>query len=630
MNGTALLGVVLVQALAVAPAAAAQQAPRPPVSAAASAATTATVSQAVTGNISGTVMAPDAARLPGATVTVTDALSGRSVVVVTARHGGYSGSDLPPGEYDVTVELPGFQAQTIRGVRVNTGETRELNFVLQLSTFTETVNVQAGLVRDDVASSEVRDSSAKDIGEALGELNGVSFVRKGAIANDIVLQGFQSRNLAVLIDGERIYGACPNGMDPAVFHADFAEVDHLEVAKGPFDVRYQGSLGGLVNVVTRAPGAGLHTSTNVSTGSWGYVNPSLVASVGSRGLSVLGGYSYRAANPYHDGAGNLFTSYANYRPAEVGSTAFEVRTGWAKVYFSPRPNHAIQVAYTRQQAEHVLYPYLQMDGLTDRANRLRISYGVTRDHSRIKAVSAKVYYSGVDHWMTDALRVTSAGMAREYSMGTQASTGTTGGRLEVTAGVVTAGVEAFRRDWDAATVMAGSKYVPQYSIPSATTDHVGLFVDRESSLGSRTRLAAGARFDYARSGVDAAKANTDLYFAYNGTRSVSATDTGASGKIRVTRQVGSRFEILGGLGRTYRVPDAVERYFALKRMGSDWVGNPGLRPTRNTGFQAGANYRHGRVLASGTVRHDWVSDFVTIHGQPRSIAVPGIMNATAR
>jgi iron complex outermembrane receptor protein len=65
-------------------------------------------------------------------------------------------------------------------------------------------------------------------------------------------------------------------------------------------------------------------------------------------------------------------------------------------------------------------------------------------------------------------------------------------------------------------------------------------------------------------------------------------------------------------------------------MGSDWVGNPGLRPTRNTGIQAGANYRYGRVLASGTVRHDWVSDFVTIHGQPRSIAVPGIMNATAR
>jgi len=31
-----------------------------------------------------------------------------------------------------------------------------------------------------------------------------------------------------------------------VFHADFAEVDHLEIAKGPFDVRHQGSLGGLV------------------------------------------------------------------------------------------------------------------------------------------------------------------------------------------------------------------------------------------------------------------------------------------------------------------------------------------------------------------------------------------------
>ncbi len=36
---------------------------------------------------------------------------------------------------------------------------------------------------------EVRESSAKDVGEALKQVEGMSYVRKGAIANDVVLRG---------------------------------------------------------------------------------------------------------------------------------------------------------------------------------------------------------------------------------------------------------------------------------------------------------------------------------------------------------------------------------------------------------------------------------------------------------
>ena len=94
-----------------------------------------------------------------------------------------------------------------------------------------------------------------------------------------------------------------------------------------------------------------------------------------------------------------------------------------------------------------------------------------------------------------------------------------------------------RRRW------RGASTSPSTSIPFVTTDHAGIFAEYERPIGSRTKLAAGGRFDYSHSAADAAKANTDLYFAYNGTRSVAATDTGASGKLRATRQVGSGLEI---------------------------------------------------------------------------------------
>jgi hypothetical protein len=94
------------------------------------------------------------------------------------------------------------------------------------------------------------------------------------IANDVVVRGFQSRDLNTLIDGQRIYGACPNRMDPAVFHVDFAEVDRVEIGRGPFDIRNQGSMGGTVNIITRKPSSGFHSSGNNSGGSYGYINPS--------------------------------------------------------------------------------------------------------------------------------------------------------------------------------------------------------------------------------------------------------------------------------------------------------------------------------------------------------------------
>ena len=205
---------VLLAATAVVTPAAAQQTDSQSASATSVQAAGSAFPQSGSGRVVGVVTAPDGARLPGAAVRITHPASGWSVTVVTANHGGYSGSNLPPGDYDVEAGSAGFQAQVARGIAVTSGASIELNFTLPLTTVTETVTVQGALVKDSIESTGIRDANVRDIGEALSRLNGLSLVRKGAIANDIVLQGHQSRNLTVLIDGERIYGACPNGMDP--------------------------------------------------------------------------------------------------------------------------------------------------------------------------------------------------------------------------------------------------------------------------------------------------------------------------------------------------------------------------------------------------------------------------------
>lgn len=84
---------------------------------------------------------------------------------------------------------------------------------------------------------------------------------------------------------------------------------------------------------------------------------------GRETFSFLSGYSYRLSSPCEDGEGKRFTEYANYRPGLIDSDAFRASTVWTNVSASPFPKHLAQFSCTKQQADHVLYPYLQMDAI---------------------------------------------------------------------------------------------------------------------------------------------------------------------------------------------------------------------------------------------------------------------------
>jgi iron complex outermembrane receptor protein len=446
---------------------------------------------------------------------------------------------------------------------------------------------------DSLEAAETRESSARDIGEAMAANGGLWKLRKGGIANDVVLRGFQSKDLNVLIDGQRIYGACPNHMDPPAFHADFSEVDRIEIGKGPFDVRNQGSLGGVINIVTQQPEPGWHASGNLSDGSFGFVNPSATASYGSGRFSALGGYSYRRSQPHVDGTGKRFTQYANFRTDAVESDAFRVGTFWGKFTAVPAKNHLAQVSYARQQADHVLYPYLQMDAIYDDADRVNVAYRIDGLSGLVDSLRFQGYFTRVNHWMTDQYRVSSAGMAREYSMGTMAQTKTFGGRAESGMRSITLGVETFRRQWTATTMMAGMAYKPQYSIPDVETDSIGIYAEYQKPLSDQLKLDLGGRFDLARSAADPSKANTDLYYSYNSTRLVSANDTLSSGSARVSYVSRNGLELSGVVGHASRLPEPQERFLALRRSGSDWVGNPTLSPGRHLSVSGDLSFVRG-------------------------------------
>jgi hypothetical protein len=118
--------------------------------------------QRTTGDIRGVVTDQSDAVLPGVTVT----LRGRNVAgtptTVTNEAGIYRFPNLPPGIYDITVELAGFTSSTQTAIPVSLGATAEVNVQLKVSTQSETITVVADTPVVDTATAQVTTNYSRE------------------------------------------------------------------------------------------------------------------------------------------------------------------------------------------------------------------------------------------------------------------------------------------------------------------------------------------------------------------------------------------------------------------------------------------------------------------------------------
>ncbi|MBS1855540.1 MAG: TonB-dependent receptor [Acidobacteria bacterium] len=525
-----------------------------------------------------------------------------------------------PAEQPLTVfaAAEGFSPASRSGTPAALAD-RGLTITLEVAPYRLAVEVRAVAPPNEstLDMSGVRESAAKDVGEALTSLDGVWKIRKAGIANDVVIRGFQQNNLTVLVDGSRTYGACPSHMDPPAQHVDFAEVDRVEVSKGAFDVANQGSLGAMVNIVTKSPGMGFSLKPSLSAGSFGYYNPSLTASYGNRIARVLGGYSYRMSDPYLDGSGRAFTDYAPYSANGKGQHSFDIHTGWIETEVSLTDRQQISLGYSRQQAGLILYPYLMMDSDYDHADRGTFKYAARDLAAGLRNLRVEGYFTQVRHFMSDSQR-TSA-MMGNWMMASDAATRVIGGRVEGDWGDgLTLGVESYHRNWNMLGYMRmGGATAANPSIPDVNTQTAGAFATYRRSLAERVKLSAGARFDHAGMRVDSAQASTNLYYQFHNTRRVGNQDNYASGNVRLSFALPGAGDVFAGVGTTGRIPDAEERYIARGMGAGAFVGNPLLPVTRNTEVSAGWSLNRSRFYVRPELFYSVLNNFILVNNQPQ-------------
>lgn len=97
--------------------------------------------QTSTATLSGTVTDPSEGNIPNAIVRAESPETGLKREVLTDESGHYSVNFLPVGRYAVTVEAPGFKITRIQDVILEIGQTRTLDFKLDVGGVQEVVEV---------------------------------------------------------------------------------------------------------------------------------------------------------------------------------------------------------------------------------------------------------------------------------------------------------------------------------------------------------------------------------------------------------------------------------------------------------------------------------------------------------
>ena len=218
--------------------------------------------QATGAVVLGTVLDAQGAVLPGVTLTIRNVESGLTRTSVTDGGGSYRLGGLPPGRYDLSVELQGFGKQEIQGLTLTVGLEARQDVKMGLQSVQETITVTAESAIVETTRTEV------------------SAVITTQQIESLPIEGRQPVSLALLLPGTttdatrprranaNIGGGTVNQAQTA-FHVDggmnwsnnageprvdvpTSAVREFKVNVSQASAEFGGNTGGVVNIITKS------------------------------------------------------------------------------------------------------------------------------------------------------------------------------------------------------------------------------------------------------------------------------------------------------------------------------------------------------------------------------------------
>jgi hypothetical protein len=222
-------------------------------------------SQATTGEIRGRVVDESGGVLPGVTVTISDASRGITRTAVTDANGNFVAPLIPPGTYEVTASIAGFQPAKHKSIRVTVGSLVNVNTSLKVGGLQEAVTVEGGATAVETSSS-VRTSTLDDTAIENLPINGRRFqdfvtltptVQVDPQRGQLSLAGQRGINTNVSIDGadhnQPFFGGIRGGeRSNNAFTVPQEAIQEFQVVASGYTAEFGRSSGGIVNAITKS------------------------------------------------------------------------------------------------------------------------------------------------------------------------------------------------------------------------------------------------------------------------------------------------------------------------------------------------------------------------------------------
>ena len=234
------------------------------------------LAQGYFGTVTGVLTDTTGAMIPGVKVTLTDQNKGYAFYSTSDSVGRYLFRSIPPGMYSVTAEMQGFEKSVRTGIRVDVNQNATANISLKVSSYSQTVEVNA--------QSQVLDSADATTGLVVDRkfINDLPLVDRyvmdltsltpgvteaddqcgtGCTGTNFVSNGSRNSTADVLMDGATITNFEPNGGVTNVTYTPSPEaVDEFRVEQSNFSAEYGFSGASVVNMITRSGSNKFHGS----------------------------------------------------------------------------------------------------------------------------------------------------------------------------------------------------------------------------------------------------------------------------------------------------------------------------------------------------------------------------------
>ena len=221
--------------------------------------------QASAADLSGTVVDPNGAVVPGATVTAKNIGTGITRSTTTGDDGSYRLIALPPGEYEVTAEAATFKKVAISPVKLTVGQSAELKINMEIGGQDLVVNVSGDSVEliettKTTISTTIDNTRIENLPinerSATGFALTISTVGRDngrpvgpAPTSGLNIGGQRGRSTLVQVDGADF---TDNSINAARSTVSQEAVQEYQVTTNSYLPEFGRATGGIVNVVTKS------------------------------------------------------------------------------------------------------------------------------------------------------------------------------------------------------------------------------------------------------------------------------------------------------------------------------------------------------------------------------------------